>query len=653
MTGVKFESFGGAYQELVRMVRTHGVDAAPRGHKVTELRWPHVWHITKPQRWSLMIPGRRFNPFFALAEVIWMWSGKGGADFITFYNKSIGQFLDDGIPYFHGAYGRRVRQYGYDESQFRHIPSTRTMPGSGGSIPVVVDQAAHVIRKIQGDRDTRQAVIMLWDPIKDNLVSSKDHPCLGGDTVLYSPEGRIALKDLAKKFSSGQVTRWPVMSFDPSTKLQTLAWCDKVWKTGNKPTIKMHFDDGTFVVTTINHKFFLKKYRDKQTCSEIEAGCLKVGDRVWASAIWPDPKGHLVCEKTLGSRAGANVHTIHKAYSVLVDGPVPKGVDVHHKDKVKTNNSYQNLERLSTVEHGRISMKEQGLNPMLKLTPEQHKARATKQSVSLTKNWAKRKQETNHVIVKIEDMGTQDVFDFSVPGLHNARLECGVFTHNCNNTVYFQQRDGALNMTVVRRSNDLILGVPYNMCQFVHLQALIAGALGVQMGHYSVMANNLHYYHELYPDTLDLVDDWAFNIPNSHVSLVHGDLTWDMEWDLSQFDVFVREVWEPFEKASRVKLDQNPGVRLDPFYEMQRIMLQSQMLTKNIPAYWQHVFTTLLAYHAYKGLAWDVFTDVFSELPRSFQWQIMDFWNTPKHPVIQKLREVPMMQALIDEVAHD
>jgi hypothetical protein len=399
MTGAKFESFGSAYQELARTVRAHGVDAAPRGNAVTELRWPHIWHIVHPERWNLLIPGRKFNPFFALAEVVWMWSGKGGADFISFYNKSITQFLDQGIPYFHGSYGRRVRMAGYDEHPFRHIPSTRTQPGSNGSIPVVVDQLEHVIRKIQRDPHTRQAVVSLWDPVKDNLVESKDHPC--------------------------------------------------------------------------------------------------------------------------------------------------------------------------------------------------------------------------------------------------------------NNTLYFQQRDGALNMTVVRRSNDLILGVPYNMCQFAHLQALVAGALGVEMGHYSVMANNLHYYHDLYPDTLALVQEWAHMSDFIRVAAVNDTMpTLAMEWDLTAFDHFVRNAWEPFEKTSRIKLSQSDAEKddLNPFYEMQRVMLVNQMAQNNVPAYWQDLFLTLLAFHAYKGKAKDVFIDLFIGLQAPMQWQIMDFWS--KHDTIMRIRKTPHFQTILDEVTY-
>lgn len=164
-----------AYPRLLDCVLYQGRTSAPRGKPVTEATEPVVWHLHNPWEWSLPIPGRRINPHFALAEVVWMWSGKGGADFIVYYNKQIAQFLDQGIPYFNAAYGKRVRHAGYSELPFRQTPFPRT----NGQIPepVEVDQLNFVINKILSDPDTRQAVVSLWDPIKDNFVTSNDHPC--------------------------------------------------------------------------------------------------------------------------------------------------------------------------------------------------------------------------------------------------------------------------------------------------------------------------------------------------------------------------------------------------------------------------------------------------------------------------------------------
>lgn len=177
------ENLMSIYPELVDSVRS-GQIVAPRGQEVIECPLPLAWTLLHPQQWALAIPQRRMNPFFALAEVIWMWSGKSGAEFITFYNKSFAQFLDKGVPYFNAAYGARVRHAGYKEIPFRELPYPQT---AGGMLhePVEVDQLEHVIRKLQADPWTRQAVISLWDPIKDNFTVSKDYPC---NNMVYSSQ---------------------------------------------------------------------------------------------------------------------------------------------------------------------------------------------------------------------------------------------------------------------------------------------------------------------------------------------------------------------------------------------------------------------------------------------------------------------------------
>lgn len=162
------------YPQLLAAVKEHGQVSSPRGQAVVE-HDPVMWTLERPWEWGLFIPGRRLNPFFALAEVVWMWSGKGGVEFISYYNKSFKQFADDGIPYFNGAYGRRVRHAGYDERPFREIPFL-VSPGVATD-KTEVDQIEHVIRKIKADPQTRQAVISLWDYVKDNITKSKDHPC--------------------------------------------------------------------------------------------------------------------------------------------------------------------------------------------------------------------------------------------------------------------------------------------------------------------------------------------------------------------------------------------------------------------------------------------------------------------------------------------
>lgn len=63
-------------------------------------------------------------------------------------------------------------------------------------------------------------------------------------------------------------------------------------------------------------------------------------------------------------------------------------------------------------------------------------------------------------------------------------------------TVYLQFfiRDGKLNLSVHMRSNDIWMGVPYDMFSFCFLQMLMAMELGVEIGQYTHYAGSLHIY---------------------------------------------------------------------------------------------------------------------------------------------------------------
>ena len=64
----------------------------------------------------------------------------------------------------------------------------------------------------------------------------------------------------------------------------------------------------------------------------------------------------------------------------------------------------------------------------------------------------------------------------------------------CNVLAMLKVRDGALHWTQVMRSNDLFLGLPYNIVQFTMLQEVLAGWLGVRVGPYNVVIDSLHVY---------------------------------------------------------------------------------------------------------------------------------------------------------------
>lgn len=67
-------------------------------------------------------------------------------------------------------------------------------------------------------------------------------------------------------------------------------------------------------------------------------------------------------------------------------------------------------------------------------------------------------------------------------------------------TVYLQFfiRKGKLNLSVHMRSNDIWMGVPYDMFSFCFLQMKMAMELGVEIGEYTHYAGSLHMYERDY-----------------------------------------------------------------------------------------------------------------------------------------------------------
>ena len=72
--------------------------------------------------------------------------------------------------------------------------------------------------------------------------------------------------------------------------------------------------------------------------------------------------------------------------------------------------------------------------------------------------------------------------------------------HPCNTAMYLSIRQGRLNMTITNRSNDMIWGAyGANAVHFSFMQEYLAAAIGVKVGTYYQMSNNLHTYLDFGP----------------------------------------------------------------------------------------------------------------------------------------------------------
>lgn len=156
----KGRGLGDFYLQAYRDLCAHGRHVTVKGDECVEMPEPVTFTYEQPGHCWQFIPGRRFNPFFIMAEVVWILSGLGDIEWIAHYNKQMREYNDGGKNN-HGAYGIRLRRYDVSD-------------GFGQQCPV--DQIKEVVRKLKVDPTTRQAVITLWDPRLDNQPS-KDIPC--------------------------------------------------------------------------------------------------------------------------------------------------------------------------------------------------------------------------------------------------------------------------------------------------------------------------------------------------------------------------------------------------------------------------------------------------------------------------------------------
>ena len=125
-----------------------------RAGKVLVSPVPVMTLYTRPQERVLLAAGRDANPYFHLAESLWMLGGRNDAAYLNQFIKDFGSRFAEPNGVVHGAYGHRWRyQFGMDQLQT-------------------------VIALLQRDPSSRQAVITMWDPVVDlDKPELKDRPC--------------------------------------------------------------------------------------------------------------------------------------------------------------------------------------------------------------------------------------------------------------------------------------------------------------------------------------------------------------------------------------------------------------------------------------------------------------------------------------------
>ena len=146
------ESPTALYYNAMNTILTDGWEVAPRGKKVKELLGAAV-EFQNPLNRVTFLGGRRVNPFFQIAESLWILSGRADVAWLLKFNANMGQFSDDGI-WFNAPYGERIRTWNKNSAHDIIINP--------------IDQMQDAFLKMSADYDTRQATIIISNPMFDN-----------------------------------------------------------------------------------------------------------------------------------------------------------------------------------------------------------------------------------------------------------------------------------------------------------------------------------------------------------------------------------------------------------------------------------------------------------------------------------------------------
>ena len=139
------------YDAMMKLI-DEGDECSPRGKLIKELR-PAAFEYENPFNRVTFLGSRRVNPFFQIAESLWILSGRADVEWLLKFNENMGQFSDNGV-YFNAPYGERIRAWNKNAAH--------------GVIINPIDQMIDAYTKLLNDKDTRQAVVVISNPMFDN-----------------------------------------------------------------------------------------------------------------------------------------------------------------------------------------------------------------------------------------------------------------------------------------------------------------------------------------------------------------------------------------------------------------------------------------------------------------------------------------------------
>jgi thymidylate synthase len=145
-TVIDIESGRRGYGLVALTARDFGEERAPRGLKTRDLGHT-VIRVATPFDALPVGVGRKLNTAIGAGEAVQLVAGRADHRLMPSIAPSFERYREHNGTFW-GAYGNRIQ-----------------------------GQVAQAVRKLKEDRDTRQAVVTLWNPNLDNVMHKSDYPC--------------------------------------------------------------------------------------------------------------------------------------------------------------------------------------------------------------------------------------------------------------------------------------------------------------------------------------------------------------------------------------------------------------------------------------------------------------------------------------------
>ncbi len=139
-----------AFVDMLNSISKRGSYISTRGSEQIEIL-SQLIQIKNPMERVIVVPNRKNNIFALIAETIWVLGGRDDLAYLSHYLPRAIDFSDNGKTW-RAAYGPRLRNF------------------NG------VDQFKEIVRIINEDKNTKRAVMSIFNPQKD-YVETKDVPC--------------------------------------------------------------------------------------------------------------------------------------------------------------------------------------------------------------------------------------------------------------------------------------------------------------------------------------------------------------------------------------------------------------------------------------------------------------------------------------------